>query len=162
MTVRFYPSHGLVWGIWDKYNPSLVFSGTGKSQPEVTPFHFLVICVFRVCHAVMSVHCSLVVTCWERADLLALLYVLSCVLSLSHVVSWVRCGTWLYRFLIFAFFLTLLSFPLNGGPKGWYFLLTLNNNDRLFFSQSTTACPAHQLNTNHNAFKMFKTFEYME
>ena len=24
------------------------------------------------------------------------------VLLLSHVVSWVRCGTWLYRFLIFA------------------------------------------------------------
>ena len=28
-------------------------------------------------------------------------------LSLSYVVSWVRCGTWLYRFLIFANFLTL-------------------------------------------------------
>ena len=42
-----------------------------------------------------------------RADLLALWYVMfSCVLSLSHMVSWVRCGTWLYRFLIFAFFLT--------------------------------------------------------
>ena len=27
-------------------------------------------------------------------------------LLLSHVVSWVRCGTWLYRFLIFAIFLT--------------------------------------------------------
>ena len=30
-------------------------------------------------------------------------------LSLSHVVSWVRCGTWLYRFLIFAFFLTFTN-----------------------------------------------------
>ena len=29
---------------------------------------------------------------------------LNCVLSLSHMVSWVKCGTWLYRFLIFAFF----------------------------------------------------------
>ena len=28
-------------------------------------------------------------------------------LSLSHTVSWVRCGTWLFRFLIFAFFFTL-------------------------------------------------------
>ena len=28
-------------------------------------------------------------------------------LSLSHVVSWVRCGTWLNRFLIFAAFYTL-------------------------------------------------------
>ena len=30
---------------------------------------------FRVCHTFLSVHCSLVVTCWERANLLALLYV---------------------------------------------------------------------------------------
>ena len=32
---------------------------------------FLLI-MFRVSHAFVSVHCSLVVTCWERADLLAL------------------------------------------------------------------------------------------
>ena len=32
---------------------------------------------------------------------------LNCVLSLSHVLSWVRCGTCLYQFLIFATFLTL-------------------------------------------------------
>ena len=30
-------------------------------------------------------------------------------LSLSHVVSWVRCGTWLYQFLIFALFLTFTN-----------------------------------------------------
>ena len=30
-------------------------------------------------------------------------------LSLSHMVSWVRCVTGLYRFLIFAFFLTFFS-----------------------------------------------------
>ena len=29
--------------------------------------------------------------------------------SLSHVVSWVRCNTWLYRFLIFATFLTFID-----------------------------------------------------
>ena len=35
--------------------------------------------MFRVCHAFLSVHCRLVVTCWERVNLLALLYVmLSC------------------------------------------------------------------------------------
>ena len=66
--------------------------------------------MFRACHAFLSVYCSLVVTCWEKAGLLALLYVmLSCVLSLSHVVSWDRCGTWLYWFLIFAFLLTILG-----------------------------------------------------
>ena len=36
------------------------------------PFCYFMICV---CHAVLSVHCSLVVTCWERPNLLALLYV---------------------------------------------------------------------------------------
>ena len=36
--------------------------------------------MFRVRHTVLSVHCSLVVTCWERANLLVLLYVMfSCV-----------------------------------------------------------------------------------
>ena len=46
------------------------------------PFCYL----FRVCHAFLSVHCSLVVTCWERANLFTLVFVmLSCVLSLSHV-----------------------------------------------------------------------------
>ena len=32
--------------------------------------------MFRVCLFFLSVHCSLVVTCWEMADLLALLYVM--------------------------------------------------------------------------------------
>ena len=32
--------------------------------------------MFFVCHALLSVHCSLVVTCWERADHMALLYVM--------------------------------------------------------------------------------------
>ena len=48
--------------------------------------------------SVMSVSCSLVVTCLERVDLLTLV-----LLSLSNMVSFVRCGTWLYWFLIFAF-----------------------------------------------------------
>ena len=63
--------------------------------------------MFSVCHAVLSVHCSLVVTYWERANLLALLYVMfSFVLSLSHVVSVVRYGICLYGF--FPFFLKVI------------------------------------------------------
>ena len=51
------------------------------------PFY---LCFVSVCHTVSSVPCSVVITCWERADLLTLLYVMfSCVLSLSHMVSWV-------------------------------------------------------------------------
>ena len=34
---------------------------------------FICVCL---CHTVMSVSCCLVVTCWERADLLAFLYVM--------------------------------------------------------------------------------------
>ena len=32
-----------------------------------------------VCHDFASVHCCLVVTCWERADLLAFVFMFSCV-----------------------------------------------------------------------------------
>ena len=52
--------------------------------------------MFCVCHAILSsVFCSLVVTCWERVDLLALLYVMFffVFLSLSDGVSLVKCGT---------------------------------------------------------------------
>ena len=49
--------------------------------------------VFRV------IPCILVITCWERADLLVLLYVMcSCVLSLSHVVSRGR-GTLIFSYI---------------------------------------------------------------
>ena len=41
---------------------------------------FCYLCIVFVCHTVLSVPCSLVVSCWERADLLALLCVMfSCV-----------------------------------------------------------------------------------
>ena len=73
--------------------------------------------MFRVCNAFLSVHCSLVVTCCERANLLALLCVMFyCALSLPRAVSWVRCGACLYRFLIFVsllnFTIYILSFEL--------------------------------------------------
>ena len=61
----------------------------------------------------MSISCSFVVTCLERADLLAPLYVMfSCVFFVTfpyHTVSWAMCVTGLYRFLTFAFFFTLLT-----------------------------------------------------
>ena len=52
--------------------------------------------LFRVYlgYSVLSVPCSLVITCWERNDLLVLLCVVfCCVLSLSHMVFRVRYGT---------------------------------------------------------------------
>ena len=51
---------------------------------------FMVVFVY----AIVSVPCNLVVTGWERADVLTLLCVMfSCVLSFSLMVSRVRCGT---------------------------------------------------------------------
>ena len=50
--------------------------------------------MFRVCHAFLSVHCSLVVTCRERAGLLTHFnFMLYCIFVTFHVVSLVRCGT---------------------------------------------------------------------
>ena len=52
--------------------------------------HFCYLCLVFV----FAILCSLVATCWERADLLSLLFVMFLVfLSLSHTVSWVKCGT---------------------------------------------------------------------
>ena len=53
-----------------------------------------------------------VVTCWERADLLALVCGVFCEFVTFPLVSWVRCGTWLYRFLIFAPLLTFTIYCL--------------------------------------------------
>ena len=55
-----------------------------------------------------SVYLCFVVTCWERADLLALVCGVFCEFVTFPLVSWVRCGPRLYRFLIFAPLLTLL------------------------------------------------------
>ena len=55
-----------------------------------------------------SAYMCLVVTCWERADLLALVVVSSCEFVTFPLVSWVKCDTRLYRFLIFAPLLTLI------------------------------------------------------
>ena len=57
-----------------------------------------------------SVYMCFVVTCWERADLLALVCGVYCEFVTFPLVSWVRCGTILYRFLIFAPLLTLVNF----------------------------------------------------
>ena len=43
--------------------------------------------------------------------------VCNCEFVTLPLVSWVRCGTWLYRFLIFAPLLTFLSLPRQDGCK---------------------------------------------
>ena len=56
-----------------------------------------------------SVYMCFVVTCWERADLLALVCGVYCESVTFPLVSWVSCGTWLYRFPIFVPLLTLTA-----------------------------------------------------
>ena len=66
-------------------------------------FLFCLVFAMSLC---ASVYMCFVVTCWERADLLALVCGVYCELVTFPLVSWVRCGTLLYRFLIFAPLLT--------------------------------------------------------
>ena len=63
-----------------------------------------VLCLLCLC---ASVYMCFVVTCWERADLLTLVCGVCCEFVTFPLVSWVRCGTLLYRFLIFVRLLTL-------------------------------------------------------
>ena len=53
------------------------------------------------------------------------------ILLLSHLVSWDRCGTWLYPFLILAVFLTLNAFY-------WYQIFALYS-----IAVKTQTCLAH-------------------
>ena len=83
-------------------------------------FMFLFCLVFAMSLCV-SVYMCFVVTCWERAILLALVCGVYCESVTFPLVSWVRCGTWLYRFLIFAPLLTLCTSVPCGHllGKGW-------------------------------------------
>ena len=56
----------------------------------------LLICFFCLSFAMplcTSVYVCLVVTCWEKADLLALICGSGCEFVTFPLVSWVRCGT---------------------------------------------------------------------
>ena len=50
-------------------------------------------CPVFAMHLCASVYMCLVVTCWERADLLASFVVSNCEIVTFPLVSWVKCGT---------------------------------------------------------------------
>ena len=82
---------------------------TDRSKAVLLLWIFYVFVLSCVCYVLCaSVYMCFVVTCWERADLLALVCGVFCEFVTFPLVSWVRCGTWLYRFLIFATLLTLV------------------------------------------------------
>ena len=75
----------------------------------ICAIHVLCLSWFRVCSLLFWVH--LLGKGWPLCSCLWCLIVF---LSLFQVVSWAKCGTWLYRFLIFAAFLTFYSFKTLG------------------------------------------------
>ena len=70
-----------------------------------------VICVFVSCvsHAFASVHYCLVVTCWERADLLALVDDVYCIFVTFPCGILGQVWYLIVSFLIFVDFLTLIN-----------------------------------------------------
>ena len=83
---------------------------TDRSKAVLLLWIFYVFVLSCVCYVLCaSVYMCFVVTCWERADLLALVCGVYCEFVTFPLVSWVRCGTWLYRFLIFAPLLTFFN-----------------------------------------------------
>ena len=80
-----------------------LLEATDRSKAVLLLWIFYVFVLSCVCYVLCaSVYMCFVVTCWERADLLALVCGVFCEFVTFPLVSWVRCGTWLYRFLIFA------------------------------------------------------------
>ena len=70
--------YGRGWYRQTCLSPPVFF--TNRSKAVLLLWIIFVNCVLCVCRTVLSVPCSLLVTYWERADLLALLYVMfSCV-----------------------------------------------------------------------------------
>ena len=96
------------FNIW--WNEMLIQLMVKKLPYFFCGFFMFLFCLVFAMSLCASVYMCFVVTCLERADLLALVCGVCCEFVTFPLVSWVRCGTWLYRFLIFAPLLTLTSF----------------------------------------------------
>ena len=69
----------------------------------------ILLSMFPVCLVFLSVHCSLVVTCWESADLLALLYVMFYFFFVTFPCGvLVQVWCWIELIPDFCFFLSLI------------------------------------------------------
>ena len=67
---------------------------TDRSKAVLLLWIFYVFVLSCVCYVLCaSVYMCFVVTCWERADLLALVCGVFCAFVTFPLVSWVRCGT---------------------------------------------------------------------
>ena len=67
---------------------------TDRSKAVLLLWIFYAFVLSCVCYVLCaSVYMCFVVTCWERADLFALVCGVYCEFVTSPLVSWVRCGT---------------------------------------------------------------------
>ena len=104
---------GWGWRRWAGLGPP-VECFTDRSGAVLLLWIFCVFVLSCVCCVLCASVCvCFVVACWEGAGLLALVCGVFCGFVAFPLVSWVGCGAWLYRFLIFATLLTLTPRLLN-------------------------------------------------
>ena len=79
---------------WKRMKVSRQLRATDRSKAVLLLWIFYVFVLSCVCYVLCtSVYLCFVVTCWERADLLALVCGVFCEFVTFPLVSWVRCGT---------------------------------------------------------------------
>ena len=67
--------------------------GTNRANTDEMGSFMFLFCLLFAMSSCGSVYMCFVVTCWERADLLALVCGVYCEFVTFPLVSWVRCGT---------------------------------------------------------------------
>ena len=107
--------------------------------------------MFCVCHAFLSIHCGLVVTCWERADLLALL----CAMCLLFFVTF-PCGVlgqvW-YLIELISDPCLLTYFLMQLYVAGHYNATQFNTNHYNATHKATHYNTSHLNGTHHNVIR---------
>ena len=119
MLVFSFTAHTLVrsqtyWRHWVKFSLVILYLTLIFDWVNIAHLEFYFEPTFHLCFMFVFIilSCLFLQLCEHLpgADLLALFSVIFLwFLSLSHMVSQVRCGTWLYQSLIFAFFFTFCS-----------------------------------------------------
>ena len=130
-----------VTALWSLSKTHLSYLSTGSTQEDPSMFNCLMALFnFRALHVlswifflVMYLLCCHVCSLQSCGHVLGQGWplVCSCVLSLSHTVSRVSCGTWLYRLLIFVFLSTLPAIYSRRFEHHWLYRKLMYSVNRL-------------------------------
>ena len=96
VSLSTYPPTTVSHGVYIQEMPQSLTADqpTDRSKAVLLLWIFYVFVLSCVCDVLCaSVYMCFVVTCWERADLLALVCGVFCEFVTFPLVSWVRCGT---------------------------------------------------------------------